>query len=82
MTLAVLCGITLGVLSAIGRGVVDRVAMLVSYLAYRSGILVGLLLILLFALALRWLPPSARRARVSRITALTLGMRSIASWHA
>jgi len=81
MALAVLCGITLGVLSAIRPGgVVDRVAMLVSYLGVSFPVYwVGLLLILLFAVALGWLPPSGSGGLAYLVLpALTLGMRSIA----
>jgi len=61
MALAALCGITLGVLSAIRPGeAVDRIAMLVSYVGVSFPVYwVGLLLILLFAVALRWLPRRA-----------------------
>src|SRR5467141_114922 len=81
MALAALCGITLGVLSAIRPGgAVDRVAMVVSYLGVSFPVYwVGLLLILLFAVALRWLPPSGTGGLAYLVLpALTLGMRSIA----
>src|SRR5256886_12904472 len=60
MALATLCGITLGVLSAIRPGgAVDRVAMLASDLGVSFPVsCAGLLLILFFAVALRGLPPS------------------------
>src|SRR6059036_3941331 len=81
MALAALCGITLGVLSAIRPGeAVDRIAMLVSYVGVSFPVYwVGLLLILLFAVALRWLPPSGSGGLAYLVLpALTLGMRSIA----
>src|SRR5437773_2567041 len=81
MALAALCGITLGVLSAIRPGeAVDRIAMLVSYVGVSFPVYwVGLLLILVFAVALRWLPPSGSGGLAYLVLpALTLGMRSIA----
>ncbi len=81
MTLAATCGVTLGVLSAIRPGGgVDRLAMLLSYLGVSFPVYwVGLLLILLFAVALRWLPPSGSGGIAYLVLpALTLGMRSIA----
>jgi len=80
MTLAALCGITLGVLAAVKPGgAFDRLAMLVSYLGVSFPVYwVGLLLILLFAVALQWLPPSGSGGPAYLILpALTLGMRSI-----
>src|SRR2546423_7884117 len=60
MLLAVTCGITLGVLAAIRPGgAVDRFSMLIAYVGVSFPVYwVGLLLILLFAVALQWLPPS------------------------
>src|SRR3989454_2765325 len=60
MTLAALAGITLGVVSAVRPGgAFDRIAMLLSYLGVSFPVYwVGLLLILVFEVALRWLPPS------------------------
>jgi len=81
MALAALCGITLGVLSAIRPGgAVDRVAMVVSYLGVSFPVYwVGLLLILLFAVALRWLPPSGTGgSRIWCCRRSPWGMRSIA----
>src|SRR5207245_9833848 len=81
MALAALCGITLGVLAATWpRGAFDRLAMLVSYLGVSFPVYwVGLLLILVFAVALRWLPPSGSRGPAYLVLpAVTLGMRSIA----
>ncbi len=81
MTLAALAGITLGVLSAVRPGgAFDRIAMLLSYLGVSFPVYwVGLLLILVFAVALRWLPPSGSGGLAYVVLpALTLGMRSIA----
>jgi len=81
MTLAALAGITLGVLSAVRPGgAFDRIAMLLSYLGVSFPVYwVGLLLILVFAVALRWLPPSGSGGLAYLVLpALTLGMRSIA----
>jgi peptide/nickel transport system permease protein len=81
MTLAALTGITLGVGAAIRPGAVfDRVAMLLSYVGVSFPVYwVGLLLILWFALAWRWLPPSGSGGLAYLILpALTLGSRSVA----
>lgn len=81
MTLAAAGGITLGVLSAVRPGgAVDRFAMLVSYVGVSFPVYwVGLLLILVFAVALRWLPPSGSGGLAYLVLpAVTLGMRSIA----
>lgn len=81
MALAALCGITLGVVSAVRPGgAADRLAMLISYLGVSFPVYwVGLLLILLFAVALRWLPASGSGGLAYLVLpALTLGMRSIA----
>lgn len=81
MTLAALTGITLGTVSAVRPGsVADRVAMLFSYLGVSFPVYwVGLLLILVFALGLGWLPPSGAGGLAALVLpALTLGMRSIA----
>jgi len=81
MALAAVTGITLGVLSAVRPGgVVDRIAMLLSYLGVSFPVYwVGLLLILVFAVALKWLPPSGSGGLAYLVLpALTLGMRSIA----
>lgn len=81
MTLAAACGITLGVTSAVRPGsAFDRLAMLVSYAGVSFPVYwVGLLLILLFAVALGWLPPSGSGGLAYLVLpALTLGMRSIA----
>ena len=81
MSFAVACGITLGILSAVRpRGAFDRLALLLSYLGVSFPVYwVGLLLILLFAAALRWLPPSGSGGLAYLVLpALTLGTRSIA----
>ena len=81
MLLAVTVGISLGVLAAIRPGgMIDRFSMLIAYLGVSFPVYwVGLLLILLFAVALRWLPPSGYGGLAFLVLpALTLGMRSIA----
>jgi len=81
MLLATVCGITLGVLSARRPGGwVDRLALGVAYLGISFPVYwVGLLLILVFAVWLRWLPPSGSGGfKYLILPALTLGMRSIA----
>jgi ABC-type dipeptide/oligopeptide/nickel transport system permease component len=81
MTFAAIGGIALGVLSAIRPGgAVDRAAMLLSYVGVSFPVYwVGLLLILLFAVMLRWLPPSGSGGLAYLVLpALTLGMRSVA----
>ena len=81
MLLATVLGITLGVLSARRPGgLADRFALGLAYLGISFPVYwVGLLLILLFAVTLRWLPPSGYGSlRFLVLPALTLGMRSIA----
>ncbi|HTI04738.1 MAG TPA: ABC transporter permease [Gemmatimonadales bacterium] len=81
MLLAATCGIALGVIAAIRPGgVVDRASMMIAYMGISFPVYwVGLLLILLFAVALRWLPPSGYGGPAFLVLpALTLGMRSIA----
>jgi ABC-type dipeptide/oligopeptide/nickel transport system permease component len=81
MALAAGCGITLGVLSAVWPGgAIDRGGMLLAYLGVSFPVYwVGLLLILVFALGLGWLPPSGSGGLAYLVLpALTLGMRSIA----
>jgi ABC-type dipeptide/oligopeptide/nickel transport system permease component len=81
MLLASIVGITLGVLSARRPGgLIDRFALGLAYLGISFPVYwVGLLLILLFAVTLRWLPPSGYGSlRFLALPALTLGMRSIA----
>jgi peptide/nickel transport system permease protein len=81
MLLAVLVGVTLGVLSAWAPGgFVDRVSLGIAYLGISFPVYwVGLLLILFVAVTLDWLPPSGYGGlRFLALPALTLGMRSIA----
>jgi len=81
MSFAAVAGITLGVLAAVRpSGVVDRLASLAAYLGVSFPVYwVGLLLILLFAVALRWLPPSGSGGLAALVLpAVTLGMRSVA----
>jgi peptide/nickel transport system permease protein len=81
MLLATTCGITLGVLSARRPGGwVDRLALGAAYLGISFPVYwVGLLLILVFAVWLRWLPPSGSGGLSYLILpAFALGMRSIA----
>lgn len=81
MTLAALVGITLGVLSAARpNGWIDRGSLALAYLGISFPVYwVGLILILVFAVFLRWLPPSGYGGlRFLALPALALGMRSIA----
>lgn len=81
MLLATMSGVTLGVFSARNPGgIVDRVGLAVAYLGISFPVYwVGLLLILLFAVTLHWLPPSGfGGVRYLVLPALALGMRSIA----
>lgn len=81
MLLATVLGMTLGVLSAVNPGgFADRFALGIAYLGISFPVYwVGLLLILLFAVTLKWLPPSGYGGpRFLILPALTLGMRSIA----
>ena len=81
MLLASIVGITLGILSAAKPGgFVDRFALGLAYIGISFPVYwVGLLLILLFAVGLQWLPPSGFGGlRFLALPALTLGMRSIA----
>jgi ABC-type dipeptide/oligopeptide/nickel transport system permease component len=81
MLLAACIGITLGVLSARNPGgFIDRFALGLAYIGISFPVYwVGLLLILLFAVTLKWLPPSGYGSlRFLVLPALTLGMRSIA----
>jgi peptide/nickel transport system permease protein len=81
MLLATCLGVSLGVLSARRPGgLADKFALGVAYLGISFPVYwVGLLLILLFAVTLHWLPPSGFGGlRFLVLPALTLGMRSIA----
>ena len=81
MLLATLTGITIGVLAAIRpNGWFDRMALAITYLGISFPVYwIGLLLIVLFAVTLRWLPASGYgRWEFLVLPALTLGSRSIA----
>jgi ABC-type dipeptide/oligopeptide/nickel transport system permease component len=81
MTFATVVGITLGIVAAARPdGVVDRLASLAAYLGVSFPVYwVGLLLILLFAVTVHWLPPSGSGGLSYLILpAVTLGMRSVA----
>jgi ABC-type dipeptide/oligopeptide/nickel transport system permease component len=81
MLLAAICGITLGVLAARHPGGwVDRLSLGVAYLGISFPVYwIGLILILVFAVQLRWLPPSGYGRPANLVLpALALGMRSIA----
>ena len=81
MLLAASVGITIGVLSARKPGsAFDRLAMGGAYLGISFPVYwVGLILILVFAVTLRWLPPSGfGRLEYLVLPALALGTRSIA----
>jgi ABC-type dipeptide/oligopeptide/nickel transport system permease component len=81
MAFAVATGIPLGVLSARHPGGwVDRIASLVAYLGVSFPVYwVGLVLILVVSVMLRWLPPSGYGGpRYLVLPALALGSRSVA----
>jgi ABC-type dipeptide/oligopeptide/nickel transport system permease component len=81
MLFAAFAGITLGILSARKPGGwSDRLALGIAYLGISFPVYwVGLLLILLFAVTLQWLPPSGYGSwKFLILPALALGMRSIA----
>ncbi len=81
MTFAVAVGLAVGIWGAWRPGSwPDRIATFGAYLGVSFPVYwVGLLLILLFAVTLRWLPPSgAGGAAFLVLPALTLGMRSVA----
>lgn len=81
MSLAVTLGLMVGIVGAVRPGSwADRIATLGAYLGISFPVYwVGLLLILLFAVILRWLPPSGYGGMLFLILpAATLGMRSIA----
>ena len=81
MLLAAALGITIGVLSARRPGsAFDRLAMGGAYLGISFPVYwVGLIFILIFAVTLRWLPPSGfGRIEYLILPALALGTRSIA----
>ena len=81
MLLAAIVGITLGILSAWRPGgLIDRAGLGLAYVGVSFPVFwVGLLLILLFAVTLQWLPPSGAGGwKYLILPALALGMRSIA----
>lgn len=81
MLLATLSGITIGVLAAIRpNGWFDRTALALTYLGISFPVYwIGLLLIVLFAVTLRWLPASGYgHWQFLILPALALGSRSIA----
>lgn len=81
MLFAASIGLTVGILGAWRpHGAADRTLTLLAYLGVSFPVYwVGLLLILLFAVWLRWLPPSGSGGLAYLVLpALTLGMRSVA----
>lgn len=81
MLLAAVLGISIGVLtSRFPGGWLDRIALGGTYLGISFPVYwVGLILILLFAVELRWLPPSGANGwKYLILPAFALGMRSIA----
>jgi ABC-type dipeptide/oligopeptide/nickel transport system permease component len=81
MTLAAMLGFTIGVIRARWPGGwIDRLSLGAAYLGISFPVYwVGLLLILLFAVTLRWLPPSGYgQAQYLVLPALAFGSRSIA----
>jgi ABC-type dipeptide/oligopeptide/nickel transport system permease component len=81
MLFAALTGISIGIFGAWRPGaLLDRLAAFGAYLGISFPVYwVGLILILVFAVNLRWLPPSGSGGLVYLILpALTLGMRSVA----
>ena len=81
MAFASITGIAIGILGAWRPGTWwDRSLTVLAYLGVSFPVYwVGLLLILVFAVELRWLPPSGSRGILFLILpALTLGMRSVA----
>lgn len=81
MLLAATLGVSLGIFSALKPGgFVDRFGLGLAYVGISFPVYwVGLLLILLFAVTLQWLPPSGSGGlRYLILPAFALGMRSIA----
>ncbi len=81
MLLASIVGITIGILSArVPGGWFDRISLGIAYLGISFPVYwVGLILILVFAVMLRWLPPSGYGGiEYLILPALALGSRSIA----
>jgi ABC-type dipeptide/oligopeptide/nickel transport system permease component len=81
MSIAVVCGLTAGIYGAWRPGSWgDRIATFGAYLAVSFPVYwVGLILILVFAVSLKWFPPSGSGGLAYLVLpAVTLGMRSIA----
>jgi ABC-type dipeptide/oligopeptide/nickel transport system permease component len=81
MLFAAVTGIAIGIYGAWRPGGwIDRLTTFAAYLGVSFPVYwVGLLLIMVFAVTLRWLPPSgARGPQYIILPALTLGMRSVA----
>jgi len=81
MTIAILLGVSIGVACAVKpNGWFDRLALGFTYVGISFPVYwVGLLLIVLFAVTLRWLPASGYGSwKFLILPAITLGMRSIA----
>lgn len=81
MSIAILAGVTIGTFGAWRPGsALDRALTLGAYLGVAFPVYwVGLLLILVFAVQLRWFPPSGSGGLLYLVLpALTLGMRSVA----
>ena len=81
MLFAAVTGIAIGIYGAWRPGGwIDRLSTFAAYLGVSFPVYwVGLLLIMVFAVTLRWLPPSgARGPQYLILPALTLGMRSVA----
>ncbi len=81
MLLATLTGVTIGVLAAVRpNGWFDRVALAITYVGISFPVYwIGLLLIVIFAVTLRWLPASGYGSwKFLVLPALALGSRSIA----
>ena len=81
MTIAIILGLTIGIFGATHPGSwPDRIATVGAYLGVSFPVYwIGLLLILLFAVSLHWLPPSGYGGGLFLILpAVTLGMRSVA----
>ena len=81
LLIAVFFGILLGVLSAVKRGTfVDKLVMIISMMGIAMPIFwTGILLILLFSVRLRWLPPSGFSSfKAMLMPAFALGLQSSA----
>lgn len=81
LLIAVFFGILLGVLSAVKRGTfVDKLVMIISMVGIAMPIFwTGILLILLFSVRLRWLPPSGFSSfKAMLMPAFALGLQSSA----